>query len=52
MNYLNKLIEISSNSIDDITDKKLPLELELLYHLKNGFIAFENSINMILKLES
>lgn len=46
MNYLNKLIVISSNSIDGVTDKKLPLELELLYQLKNGFIAFENTFRI------
>ncbi|RRN03846.1 HNH endonuclease [Bibersteinia trehalosi] len=46
MNYLNKLINISSESIKKTIDVKLPLELKKLYSIKNGFIAFENTLRI------
>lgn len=46
MYYLNKLIEISSDAIDNSTNFTLPIELEYLYKTKNGFIAFENTLRI------
>lgn len=46
MSYLNKLINISSESISKVIDVKLPLELKKLYNVKNGFIAFESTLRI------
>lgn len=46
MNYLHKLIDISSNSIGKIKTTKLPIALQELYQMKNGFIAFESALRI------
>lgn len=46
MKYFNKLISISSESIESIKNVDLPVELKKLYREKNGFIAFESTFRI------
>lgn len=46
MDYLDKLIDISSGTISEIISGNLPAELQKLYQMKNGFIAFESSLRI------
>ena len=46
MKYLNKLISISSESINSIKSVDLPVELKKLYREKNGFVAFESTFRI------
>lgn len=46
MNYLNKLMDISSEPISKLTSNNLPAELQKLYQIKNGFVAFESSLRI------
>lgn len=46
MKYFNKLISISSESINSIRNVDLPFELQKLYREKNGFVAFESTFRI------
>ena len=46
MKYFNKLISISSESINSIKSVDLPVELKKLYRGKNGFVAFESTFRI------
>ena len=46
MKYFNKLISISSESINSIKSVDLPVELKKLYREKNGFVAFESTFRI------